>query len=62
MSDSAIAFLEQTGIIFEYAKRTKQIMNRGGTGMCPMEREALLIEDPAEAFRIFDGLLSRNSS
>jgi len=57
MSGAAIAYLESAGIPFEYAERVERIMNREGTGMCPMERRALAIDDPAEAFRVFDGMI-----
>ena len=57
MSDAAIAFLEQSGIAFEYERRTERIMNRDGTGLCPMESRAMPIDDPAEAFAVFDGII-----
>ena len=58
MSDAAIAFLAQSGISFEYAERTEHIINRDRTGFCPMESRALPIDDPAEAFALFDGIIA----
>jgi len=57
MSDAAIAFLEQRGISFEYERRTERIMNRDETGLCPMESRAMPVDDPAEAFALFDGII-----
>ena len=57
ISESAIAFLDRAGISYAYAERVERIMNREGAGMCPMEQKALGIDDPAEAFAVFDGML-----
>jgi len=57
MSDAAIAFLEQSSVSFEYERRTERIINRDGTGLCPMESRAMPIDDPAEAFALFDGMI-----
>ena len=57
ISEAAIAYLEGVGIAFEYAERVERIMNRDGTGICPMEQRALGIEEPEEAFRVYDWLI-----
>ena len=49
MSISAIKFLEENNINFKYKINTKEIINRKGTGMCPMEQTVLNIENPIEA-------------
>jgi len=59
MSEAAITYLEHAGIPFEYAERVAQVMNRDGTDMCPMERRALAIDDPAEAFMMYDSLIPK---
>ena len=59
MSDAAIDYLSGTDIFFEYGKQVDMIMNRDGTDMCPMERRALVISDPAEAFAVYDGVIQK---
>lgn len=59
MSKSARDFLQTTGIVFEYETLVPAVLNRGGTGLCPMEQRALGTEDPAEAFALFDGIIPR---
>ncbi len=50
MSTSAIAILEQNDIPASYATRTEQIINRKGTGICPMEQSVQDIQQPEAAF------------
>jgi len=57
MSETARDFLQTTGIAFEYEELVPAILNRDGTGLCPMEQKALGIAAPGEAFRVFDGLV-----
>jgi len=57
MSDAAIDFLSGTAIIFEYATRVEAILMRDGSDICPMERRAADIDDPAAAFRVFDEVI-----
>ncbi len=45
MSKVAKKFLETHGVICEYEILTKQIINRAGTGMCPMEQTVADIDD-----------------
>ncbi len=49
MSRSAISVLERHGIFYEYGIITDAIINRAGTGPCPMERTVEAIDDPAQA-------------
>lgn len=57
MSISAINFLEQNNIKFKYKIKTKEIINRKGTGICPMEETVLNIENPTEAKKLLEDKL-----
>lgn len=50
MSESAIAVFEQHNIPYTYTTRVEYIINRAGTGMCPMEETVCNISNPDEAF------------
>lgn len=50
LSEGGLAVLRAHGIAAEYGERTQCIINRAGTGMCPMEETVLTIEDPAQAY------------
>lgn len=49
MSTSAMAALERCGIPYEYSNSAAFIINRAGTGPCPMELSVAGIDDPALA-------------
>ncbi len=49
MSRGGAAELEKAGIAYESGEQVDVIINRQGTGMCPMEQTVLEITDPAEA-------------
>jgi len=51
ISDSAIDWLKAHNIPFEYARRSKYIINRTGDGMCPMELTVADINDEKEAIQ-----------
>ena len=57
MSIRAINFLEQNNINFKYKIKTNEIINRKGTGICPMEQTVLNIEDPTEAKKLLENKL-----
>jgi hypothetical protein len=57
MSISAINFLEQNNINFKYKIKAKEIINRKGTGICPMEETVLNIENPTEAKKLLEDKL-----
>ena len=57
MSISAINFLEQNKINFKFKIKTKEIINRKGTGICPMEETVLNIENPTEAKKLLEDKL-----
>jgi hypothetical protein len=58
MSEAARDFLQTTGIAFDYGELVPAVLNRDGTGLCPMEQRAMGIADPGEAFAVFDGLIA----
>lgn len=51
MSKSAVDWLTQKGIPFSYDTIVENIINRTGTGMCPMEETVKSIESEADAFK-----------
>jgi len=58
MSEAAAAFLAAQGIVYAYDELVPAILNREGTGLCPMEQRALALDDPAAAFEMFGALIS----
>ena len=50
LSQSGKAVLERFGIPFEYETLTEKIINRAGTGVCPMEKAVYDCEEPDEAY------------
>ena len=57
MSETARDFLQAAGIAFDYDELVPAILNREGTGLCPMEQRAMGVNDPAQAYALFDGLI-----
>ena len=57
MSEAARDFLRGTGIVFDYGELVPAVLNRDGTGLCPMEQRAMGIDEPGKAFELFDGLI-----
>lgn len=49
LSESAKEVFERNGIHYEYGTLTQNIINRQGTGLCPMEETVKEIENPEEA-------------
>jgi len=50
ISDRACKILEQAAVPFDYAERVPYILNREGTGACPVEALTAEIDDPDEAW------------
>ncbi|MDR0676847.1 MAG: DUF1893 domain-containing protein [Elusimicrobiota bacterium] len=50
ISDSAYNYLIQKGVEVEYNKRVKNICNKSGDDICPLEKSVLEIDDPKVAF------------
>lgn len=51
MSELAIQVFEENGIYFKFDKSVKNIINRAGTGICPMEDAVQDISGPNEALK-----------
>ena len=49
ISKAAEEMLARYGILYTFDTRTERIVNRAGTGMCPMEQAVWELEDPALA-------------
>lgn len=58
ISEYAAALLEQYHIPFTYDKKVPYIINRDGTGMCPMEKSVLKLSAPEEAFAVLKQTLA----
>ena len=51
ISEPALKVLEQEGIRTTYGKLVTHIINRAGTGMCPVETRSLPCKTPAECLQ-----------
>ena len=52
ISRSAAEFLRNSGLPFSYRTMTEYIVNREGTGMCPMEQTVLSEEDAERGYHL----------
>ena len=63
MSEDALALLSRHGVATSYGELAEHIINRQGTGLCPMEQAVKEITDPAEGLiairRTLDSLAKR---
>lgn len=50
ISESAAEYLQEHRIPFDFGRKVPYILNRDGTGMCPMEQRCLQIDDPGEGY------------
>ncbi len=50
LSDSALPVLDRFGIEWSYGVKVKNIMNRTGDDLCPMEKIALNYDEPEDAY------------
>ena len=57
MSEAARDFLGGIGISFEYEELLPMVLNRDSSDVCPMEKRAMDIDDPARAFEVFDEVI-----
>lgn len=58
MSEAAVRVLRENGIEPRYDTLAENIINRAGTGLCPMEAAVAELSDPAEALRAIRKRLS----
>lgn len=49
ISDGAVRILKKYDIPFRFSRRTKQIVNRKGDDICPMEKAVQYIDEPEPA-------------
>ncbi len=52
LSESAAEFLKEHAVAVQFGASTPQIINRAGTGPCPMEQTVRDISDPEEGYRL----------
>jgi hypothetical protein len=58
MSQSGAEFLEANGIPHGCGTLTEQIINRQGTGICPMEETVSELDDPEAAYKALSARLA----
>lgn len=61
ISRPAVSKLQDAGISLSYGKTVDHIINREGTGICPVERLTANAESPDEAWKLIKEFISRNS-
>ncbi len=64
LSKGGAAILEKNGILFSYRTLTESIVNREGTGPCPMDDAVSMTNDPDEAYVLIKervALLKKNA-
>ena len=62
ISEQAISFLEMAHVKFSYGKRVPAIINRAGTGLCPVEQLTAHCTSPQEVLPLIDEFVSSLSS
>lgn len=58
-SESAVAVCAAYGIKFDYSTLTREIINRKGDGICPMEAAVRDTDKPEEAYKVLFSLSRR---
>lgn len=58
LSESAKEVFEQNKIEYAFEALTEKIINRQGTGLCPMEQAVADVENPADAIRAINEKIS----
>ena len=59
ISRAALSLLEESGIAAEYATLTDNIINRSGTGICPVEALCSSLSTPAECLEPIRNFINR---
>jgi len=57
ISEPALECLQARGISVIYDKKVKNIINRSGTDICPMEKAVMNISDPEQAYTTLAGVI-----
>lgn len=50
LSKPALEFLNEKKVSVSYGELVESIINRAGTGLCPMEQTVIDVTDPADAY------------
>ena len=58
MSQAGAEFLAANGIPYSFGTLTAQIINRQGTGICPMEETVSELDDPEAAYKALSAKLA----
>ena len=59
LSRKAQAVFEQNGVTFEWKEIVDNVLDMNKTGVCPFEKVAADISDPAQSFGAFKALLEK---
>lgn len=59
MSAAALEYLTARGVPAQYDTLTERIINRMGTGLCPMEQSVLALDDPREGYQALKDTVAR---
>jgi len=59
MSASGREYLERHGVIAEYGRCVDVISNRGGNGICPIEKSVISIDDPEEGMKVITSTIDK---
>jgi hypothetical protein len=59
LSEGGAAALEQGAVHAEWSERVEVILNRARDGICPFERAAATVDDPAEAIPVLAARLAQ---
>ncbi|MDR1927291.1 MAG: DUF1893 domain-containing protein [Oscillospiraceae bacterium] len=57
VSSPALAFLREQGVFVAYRDLVPNILAKDGTALCPMERRALALQEPAKALECFSTII-----
>jgi len=58
ISSDAMIILDHNKIPYKYGKAVQKITNRCGTDLCPFEKVVLGIDDPENAYRVINKIIS----
>ena len=59
LSRQAQVVFEQNGVLFEWKEVVDNVLDINKVGVCPFEKVAAEISDPAESFLVFKSLLEK---
>ncbi len=59
ISEGALSALKSCGILVEYGRIVKNIINRRGDGICPFEEAVLDLNDASAAYKVIEQLYTK---